>query len=832
MNVLNKLALINLKKNKKRTISTLLGIILSVALIVALSFLTLSVRGLFLDQIIEETGYWHLGLNNIKDEDLEALKLNSDIENIYEVRELGYSKSEYIKNKNTPYIKVLSTDVDNYDAFRLKAVEGRLPENKQEIAISKTISYHYPDDFKIGQEISLDIGKRMFDGEQLFSYNPLILREGTLEIAESIEDVQNYTFTIVGFIDYNDAFDADNDPAYVAITTDNNKGFNNAYLAYKNPKDYEENNQMILGLEEDGSYSLDVYNYRINHDLLRYEALVFSDSTINMLYTLAGIVLFVIIFTSIYCIRNSFEIATVEKVKDIGMLKSIGATSKQIRHYVLYEAFILALIAIPLGILSGLLASFILCIVVNHLAVGFIFSGDLKIKFVVSIAIIILDIILSLLVIYFSAIKSAKKASKQTIIASLRNNDGVKLKSRNLKTPKIIEKIFGEAGVIAYKNLKRAKKKYRTTVISLTVSIFAFIAMGSFIHGMFSMVEVNYVDEGYDIAVHANDGEQIDIVNMDLVDDYTITYLDNERVFLLLCENDYLIDKKDDYSYYVQIIGLDSKTFNEYAKLNHVDAKPREAILYNKSYNIVDGKTIVKDIYNYRNGDVLNAKIGTNEDYQNISFKLAAVSSEAIRGFKNYYSSQGVLFINIEDYPELGLKADTIYLLSENPYELEKALSTYYSEYDIYSIVREQDSYKSIRMIMSIFLYGFIIVITLIGVTNIFNTISSNVELRQKEFAMLKSVGMTKKEFNKMINLETIFYSSKSLIFGIILSLIANHYINESIAEKFNFPYYIPFKEILIAMIAVFILVYLIMQYSVKKVNKQNIIETIRKENI
>ena len=356
--------------------------------------------------------------------------------------------------------------------------------------------------------------------------------------------------------------------------------------------------------------------------------------------------------------------------------------------------------------------------------------------------------------------------------------------------------------------------------------------MGSFIHGMFSMVEVNYVDEGYDIVVHANDGEQIDIVNMDLVDDYTITYLDNERVFLLLCENDYLIDKKDDYSYYVQIIGLDSKTFNEYAKLNHVDAKPREAILYNKSYNSVDGKTIVKDIYNYRNGDVLNAKIGTNEDYQNISFKLAAVSSEAIRGFKNYYSSQGVLFINIEDYPELGLKADTIYLLSEKPYELEKALNTYYSEYDIYSIVREQDSYKSIRMIMSIFLYGFIIVITLIGVTNIFNTISSNVELRQKEFAMLKSVGMTKKEFNKMINLETIFYSFKSLIFGIILGLIANYFINKSITENFDFGYYIPFKEILIAMIAVFILVYLIMQYSVKKVNKQNIIETIRKENI
>lgn len=832
MNVLNKLALINLRKNKKRTISTLLGIILSVALIVALSSLTLSVKGLFLDEIIDETGYWHLALNGIEDEDLESLKFNSDVKNIYEVYELGYAKSDCIKNKNTPYIKVLSTDSDNYDAFKIKVIDGRMPKNNHEIVISKTISYQYPDDFKLGQEISLDIGKRMFEGEQLFSYNPLILREETLEMAESIEDAKNYTFTIVGFIERNEAFDMNNDPAYIALTTDINKGFDNAYLAYNNPKDFEDNNRMILGLEEDGSYSLDVYNYRVNYDLLRYEAMVFSDSTINLLYTLTGIVMFVIVFTSIYCIRNSFEIATVEKIKDIGMLKSVGATSKQVRHYVLHEALILGLIGIPLGILSGLAASYILCIIVNYFAVDFLFRSGLKIKFILSIPVIIIDVVLSLLVIYFSAIKSAKKASKQTIVVSLRNNNETKLKSRNLKTPKIIEKIFGEPGVIAYKNLKRAKKKYRTTVISLTVSIFAFIAMSSFIHGMFSMVEANYLDEGYDIAVHTTNVDSLNSINMNLVDDYTITYLDDDRIFLLLCDNDYVIDKIDDYSYYVQIIGLDSKTFNDYAKLNHVEAKPREAILYNKSYSIINNETVVKDIYSYKNGDILNAKIGKVDDYQDISFKIAAVSSEAIRGFKNYYSDQGILFINIKDYPELELKADTVYLLSNKPYELEKELHDYYNNNDIYSIVREQDSYRSLRMIMSIFLYGFIIVITLIGVTNIFNTISSNIELRQKEFAMLKSVGMTRKEFNKMINLETIFYSSKSLIFGTILGLIANHFINESIAEKFDFTYYIPFKEILIAIIAVFILVYIIMQYSVNKVNKQNIIETIRKENI
>ena len=135
-------------------------------------------------------------------------------------------------------------------------------------------------------------------------------------------------------------------------------------------------------------------------------------------------------------------------------------------------------------------------------------------------------------------------------------------------------------------------------------------------------------------------------------------------------------------------------------------------------------------------------------------------------------------------------------------------------------------------MIIKIFLYGFITVITLIGVTNIFNTITSNMELRQKEFAMLKSIGMTKKEFDRMINLETIFYSTKSLIYGIALGLIGTFVLYKAFSIKIEKGIYIPINPIIISIIAVFILVFAIMRYSMSKINKQNIIETIRNENI
>ena len=136
---------------------------------------------------------------------------------------------------------------------------------------------------------------------------------------------------------------------------------------------------------------------------------------------------------------------------------------------------------------------------------------------------------------------------------------------------------------------------------------------------------------------------------------------------------------------------------------------------------------------------------------------------------------------------------------------------------------------------ISIFLYGFIAVITLIGVTNIFNTITTNMNLRSKEFAMLKSIGMTKKEFNKMINLESIFYGIKSLIIGITLGLGLSYWIYTIVKDngateriKFIFPTY----SIIISIVFIMVIVGIIMKYSLNKINKQNIIETIRNDNI
>lgn len=150
--------------------------------------------------------------------------------------------------------------------------------------------------------------------------------------------------------------------------------------------------------------------------------------------------------------------------------------------------------------------------------------------------------------------------------------------------------------------------------------------------------------------------------------------------------------------------------------------------------------------------------------------------------------------------------------------------------YDYEEIVRQ---FNAVMLIVGIFVYGFIGVISLIGLTNIFNTISTNMQLRSKEFASLKSIGMTKKEFNRMIRLESLMYGIKSLIIGIPLGVLGVFAIFSAFSKgSVPISFVFPWKAILISIAAVFIVVWLIMKYSISKVNKQNIIETIRNDNI
>ncbi|MFR4367589.1 MAG: ABC transporter permease [Clostridia bacterium] len=845
MNILNKLSIKNLKLNKKRAISTIIGIVLSVALICAVATMATSFRETLLQGAISKRGYYHIKLSDITENDIKDIKNNRDIKDIKQIQEVGYAELKTSQNKDKPYIHLYSMENSTFEFLKFKLIEGNFPKNENEIIISKHIITNGKSDIKIGDTITLDVGKRIssdnIELDSSCSYN---------SEHEKIEDSEKHTFKVVGMIERPDyTFENTGDPGYTMITTNLNRGKTEAYLSLKKPKEYKSSISELLGVNYD---DLDVieknggetkYKHEINSEILRWEVFAFSDSTVSMLYSVIGVVIFIIIFTSVFCIRNSFAISITEKIKMYGMLSSVGATRKQIKKNVIFEAMALGLIGIPLGILSGLFADFVLLKIVNVLLSDALVGYANGIVFKVSIIPIIISIILGFITIYLSAISSAKKAAKVSPIEQLRNSDEIKIKNKKLKTPKIIEKVFKTGGVLAYKNLKRSKKKYRTTVISIAVSVFIFITMNAFITNMFDLTGQYYEDYDYNFIVESSkftDEEINKIVKQESVESYHILYQPKRMYEIrdLSKIHEYgkeLITEELSGEKYcgLYLVALDEASFKEYSKkigVKFEDVKDTGILCdeYNE-YDKETGAVELKRLYKYEKGDTIVGEYNKEE----LKIKVGDVSKIKPYGLERVFYDGGYLVVNKNEFKNIDFSDDvTITIQSNNTTELQTAIEEKDSSLTIVNLEDVAKEEKSMILVTNIFLYGFIAVITLIGVTNIFNTITSNMELRQKEFAMLKSIGMTKKEFNRMINLETLFYGTKSLLYGIILGLLGTLAMYKAFSVKIDAGMYIPIKPIIISVIFVFILIFIIMRYSISKINKQNTIETIRKENI
>lgn len=848
MNILNKLTIKNLKLNKKRSLGTIIGIILSVALICAVSNMVSSFRETLIQNAINESGYWHIRLYNVSNDKLKRLKLNKDIDNIYTISEDGYAKLDTIKNEYKPYLKFYGMNKEAFNNLEFKLIKGRFPKDDNEIIISEHLNKNGKANLKIDDEITVNVGDRVTleDDYVLNDSNPF--DKGN----EIIKNPNTKKYRVVGIIKRPDvSFEPTSAPAYTTITTSTNEDNFSVFISLKNPRDKNSFVELLGARNYDEVVNMGInnprYDYTLNNELLRWEALKFSDSTFSMLLSIAEVVIFIIIFTSIFCIRNSFAISTTEKMRMYGMLSSVGATKKQIKKSVLTEGFILGLIAIPIGIICGIIAVFVLLKIVNLLLGEYLFNNIDGMVFKVSFVTIIISIILGFVTIYFSAISSAKKASKVSPIDNLRNTNDIKISSKKLKTPKLIKNVFKTGGVLAYKNLKRSKKKYRTTVVSLTVSIFVFISMFTFINEGFKQSSNYYQNYDYNYRITFNNNSSMDeineIRNLDSVNASYLVYYVKPSILIddiskinpkepLECEydkNDKCIKK---YAR-LNIILLDDSTFKSYVKKvkGNYDYLKDKGILTDmyRFYDNKSKKEYEDRIYTYKSGDTINSKL-LNED--NISIDVGMVSNIMPYGFENVYSNGGYIVLNNKYFNNIDYYGADLMIDSLDTEQLTNNILNIDSELNYYDMDEEAKAEKSIVIVISIFLYGFICVITLIGVTNIFNTITSNMELRQKEFAMLKSVGMTKKEFNHMINLETLFYSSKSLIYGSILGIIGSYFVHRAFAGKIDTQFVLPYKAILICILFVFIVVYMIMKYSMNKINKQNMIETIRKENI
>ena len=504
MNAIQKLTLTNIRQNKKRTVATILGILLSTALICAVAGMVSSGVESLKNYLRAHDGDYHVWFDNVPAEHVSLITEDEHTARSYIVENIGYAPLADGLNPYKPYYHLIGMTPEGMEHLGLTLTKGRLPESENEIVISDHISYDAGGSLQIGDSLTLEVGTRVgSDGQELTQLDPYEIETDEngdpLYPEESITDTVSRTFEVVGITERPiRPIENYSSPGYTLITLadEHPEGTLSVAVTYHNAKQFVTCTQQIL--ENLSSAGLDNIAASDNKDLLEMEGAL-AQRTLGVLYTLAAIILLIILATSVFVIRNSFVISVSEKTRQYGMLSSLGATSRQLRRSVLFEGLVLGLIGIPLGILLGVAAVLILIRILN-LLLGNIMVG---MHFVYSIppATFLLTIALGAVTILLSSLLPAIRAGRTSPIEAIRGAEQINLSGRRLRVSPLYKKWFGMGGVIAAKNLKRSRRKYRTTVISLILSTSVFIALSSFTSMGRQAAGMIYSDHGYNIAV-------------------------------------------------------------------------------------------------------------------------------------------------------------------------------------------------------------------------------------------------------------------------------------------------------------------------------------------
>ena len=886
MQILNRLTIRNLKLNKRRTIVTIIGIILATALLTAVATMAVSLKESVTLRSKKVDGDFHLLLYDMTDKEKESVINNRQVERYYETHEVGYGVLDGCVNDSKPYVYIEALDSDTFEKAEINVTSGRLPEDDSEIVISSHIKTNGGVKYNLGDKITFDIGDRTYNGKKLY-------QNDTYREDEQLEAKQTKTYKVVGICDrlpYGE--EPRTAPGYSVITlankADTSLNKSDIYLRFnkKALKDRYDLTADILGVDKTLFNKLNsgkledkeiqtlksqldkTHSYYINNSLIKYEA--FYDSSVAFVYNMAAVVMVIIIITSAVCISNSFAISINQKTKQYGMLASIGATPRQIRKNVFFEAAFMGVIGIVAGIGGGLSASYILVVLSNKMLID---TFEMSIVYAPSLLGVLLSIVLAIVTIVLSALVPAIRASRMSPIMAINHSEDIKIKSKSLKTPKLIGKVWGEGGVLAYKNMKRNKRKYRVITISIALSVSTFIALYGFMSLLTESVN-RYANDKIDLRVYMSSYKSMSVDEANKKVSNIVNRINNEtnitdftfaRGFYasLKDEPKYSSDYKEvnkyeaglaeNNGYYISIISLGNEEYGKYIKKLGISKETAQSggILVDNTYQYINNGNDIKyfNIYDgYKAGDVLTYRIDTSNSSKSLDnskssddttlydIRIVALSNERPFGYDNAYTSYGYLIVSDDYMNRIDTKNTDSTLLNINCDDPDKAQDILVNEFNIgqnyiFNAAQERRNDEKLILTMKIFLYGFIAIVSLIGITNIFNTVTTGMELRGKEFAMLQSIGMTKKEFDKMIRLESVFYGSKALIIGVVSGTILSYVIYISAGES-QLKYTLPLLAIVMSVIVVIILLLGIMKYSIAQIRKQNIIETIRNENI
>lgn len=905
MNIFHKYTRESLRKNRTRTLVTVIGILLSMSLFTAVIEGAYSGICFLRNAEIEVEGAWQGVFCNLDEEGLERAKAAPELESIAYERQVGWADIKS-HNDEKPYLLIKSAGENLTDLLHVRLTSGRMPESETEILLPNHLADNGGVYYQLGDTLELSVGKRVSDGCELTQDTPFIADE------EMLTDCRERTYTVVGFYErLSWSLESYYCPGYTAYTKGEADGSYYAYFTLRNPASFYKfiDRQRIT---EDWS---------AHTELLRYYGADRNSNYTSYIYGLAAILVLLIAFGSISLIYNSFSISVSERTKQFGILKSVGATKAQIRKTVLYEALVLGVGGILAGMVVGCVG-----IGVTLRCLQGAFSSLMGPEYSTKICLVIHPLALlaaaavCLVTTLLSAWIPAKRAMRIPAMEAIRQADEIKIRPREVRTCKLTQKLFGFSGMMAAKNFKRNRKRYRSTVLSLFMSITLFVSASSFCSYLMDSIEgFSSADTDSDISYYVleADEEKADMVLELLSGVEGVSrgmYYENAADNVWFAGED-ISAKYRDYlkndlqreeekltgqlSIYSLIVFLEDSEFVKLCEENgwdaqeYFDTNAPKGLLYNDriAYCITgenSGKRVhfealeekklpitgyyktIREIDGYSLQYTEEKEDGSVEYFyypqeylseywekessakeldESKALRLSADEAEQIVALTvDRILKDGVWGLPADNmmlvYPFsmrlflLGDRFQTSYqFAAEKHAQVYEEMKSLLAQNDmdtfrLYDIAEMKEKQRTLVMVVNVFSYGFIILISLIAVANVFNTISTNVSLRRREFAMLKSIGLPEKDFRRMMRYECFIYGAKGLLWGLPASILMTYVIYRVTGVAYEMSFYIPWYSVVIAVGSVFAVVFATMLYATDKIRKDNLIDALKNENL
>ncbi|MDU1443369.1 MAG: FtsX-like permease family protein [Clostridium cochlearium] len=833
-----------LKHNKKRSILTICGIILSVALITSIGLFIKSMQNTFLQEAISSNGSYHISISKEDDEAYDKIYNNPKIDKV------GLKESiDSVSLRDDKKINITQFNKNALELLPYKSIKGELPKKNGEIALESWILNYMDGKPKLGSiiRIKLNSGK-----EKEFKITGLIKNN-------SSNQLEGRALGIV----YSDKFNINNSTIYATISE--KADISDTIRDLKGKFKELESNEEVLRLLGEGQ------NENINKSL----------------YQIAGIIIGVVVIATIAVIYNSFQISVIERIKQFGLLRAVGATQKQIRKIVLREATLISLIGIPLGLFFGIIALKIVAQIFKMMSSSAF--GNLNV--IISYKILAISGLVGLVSIYISALIPARFAGKISPLVAISSRALIVKEKIKKNRGRIAKKILGINGLMAFKNIKRNKKRFNITVFSITISVTLCIFFTTFINmlNFFNTPEtesdisqflvVGTVDHKGKSSLNKNIIDEIK--NNNYTNDVFVHYMNySSKAAISMDKKEASLEKIAPDIY--EKINLDGK---EMMKLGVAFDVYDENKLKNSSKYIVSGKIdidkmkkengvilvknqLIADKGGYYNGPFTNLKVGDSfyihknilrndltkengekdiklnfnkEDITKV--KVVAIVNTPPYGF--FVNPEHLKIITTKDVLGNIARKDMNKILLDQIQsaeielkdkstadEFQKWIQPFGDRFGVKIInhVQQMEEQKSSLLQIKILMYGFIVVVSLIGAVNIINTITTNLILRKKEIASLSAIGMTYKNIKKMILTEGILYGLYGSIYGVIVGTLLSYAMFSNMTNIMKFKWPIPWQSICIAVgTSIFIGLISVIR-PLNRIKKSNIIDVIKAE--